>query len=192
MSRALIIVDVQNDFCEGGSLAVEGGHGVAASITDFVGLDRASGSYNYVVASKDWHIDPGGHFAPEGSEPDYVASWPVHCAAGTDGAAFSPQLNVAVDEVFLKGQYSNGYSSFEGVASSNEQVGLSDWLAARSVERLDVVGIATDYCVRATALDAANAGLETSVLVSHCAGVAADSSTAALEELAAAGVSIVE
>ncbi len=192
MSRALIIVDVQNDFCEGGSLAVEGGHAVAASITDLVGLDRAGGRYGYVVASKDWHIDPGQHFAEPGTSPDFVTSWPVHCAAGTQGAAFSPKLQVALDEVFLKGQYSNGYSSFEGVAGSSEGVGLGDWLAERGVEAVDVAGIATDYCVRATALDAAAAGFETAVLVGHCAGVAPDSSAAALEELAAAGVTIVD
>ncbi len=192
MSRALIIVDVQNDFCEGGSLAVEGGHAVAASITDLVGLDRAGGNYGYVVASKDWHIDPGQHFAEPGTNPDFVTSWPVHCAAGTQGAAFSPKLQVALDEVFLKGQYSNGYSSFEGVAGSSEGVGLGDWLAERGVEAVDVVGIATDYCVRATALDAAAAGFETAVLVGHCAGVAPDSSAAALEELSAAGVTIVD
>ena len=191
MSKALIIVDVQNDFCEGGSLAVEGGHAVAASITDLVGLDRAGGSYGFVVASKDWHIDPGQHFAEKGTNPDFVTSWPVHCAAGTQGAAFSPNLQVALDEVFLKGQYSNGYSSFEGVAGSSEGVGLRDWLAERGVEAVDVVGIATDYCVRATALDAAAAGFDTSVLVAHCAGVAPDSSAAALEEMAAEGVTIV-
>ena len=192
MSKALIIVDVQNDFCEGGSLAVEGGHAVAASITDLVGLDRAGGSYGFVVASKDWHIDPGQHFAEKGTNPDFVTSWPVHCAAGTQGAAFSPNLQVALDEVFLKGQYSNGYSSFEGVAGSSEDVGLRDWLAERGVEAVDVVGIATDYCVRATALDAAAAGFDTSVLVTHCAGVATDSSAAALEEMAAAGVTVID
>ena len=191
MHRALIIVDVQNDFCEGGSLAVEGGHAVAASITDLVGLDRAGGRYDYVVASKDWHIDPGEHYAAPGTNPDFVTSWPVHCAAGTQGAAFSPKLQVALDEVFLKGQYSSGYSSFEGVAGSSEDVGLRDWLAERGVEAVDVVGIATDHCVRATALAAAEAGFDTAVLVAHCAGVAADSTAAALEEMTSAGVVIV-
>ena len=191
MHRALIIVDVQNDFCEGGSLAVEGGHAVAASITDLVGLDRAGGRYDYVVASKDWHIDPGEHYAAPGANPDFATSWPVHCAAGTQGAAFSPSLQVALDEVFLKGQYSSGYSSFEGVAGSSEDVGLRDWLAERGVEAVDVVGIATDYCVRATALAASAAGFDTSVLVAHCAGVAADSTAAALEEMTSAGVTIV-
>ena len=191
MPRALIVVDVQNDFCEGGALAVEGGHAVAASITDLAGLDRAGGVYDYVVASKDWHIDPGEHFAAPGTDPDFATSWPVHCAAGTPGAAFSPALEVAIDEVFLKGQYSSGYSSFEGVASSSEDVGLRDWLTERGIEAVDMVGIATDYCVRATALAAAEAGFDTSVLVAHCAGVAPDSTAAALDEMAAAGVTVV-
>ena len=190
--RALIIVDVQNDFCEGGALAVEGGHAVAASITDLAGSDRAGGVYDYVVASKDWHIDPGEHFAAPGTDPDFATSWPVHCAAGTSGAAFSPALEVAIDEVFLKGQYSSGYSSFEGVAGSSEDVGLRDWLTERGIEAVDVVGIATDHCVRATVLAAAEAGFDTSVLVAHCAGVAADSTAAALDEMAAAGVSIID
>lgn len=192
MRKALIIVDVQNDFCEGGSLAVAGGHGVAESISDLVGLDRAGGRYDYVVASKDWHIDPGDHFAAAGAGPDFENSWPVHCAAGTPGAAFSPALKVAVDEVFLKGQYSGGYSSFEGVAaSSGEDAELRDWLEERGVTAVDVAGIATDHCVRATALDAVQAGFSTAVLISHCVGVAEESSAAALEEMAAAGVAVV-
>ena len=191
MKRALIIVDVQNDFCEGGALAVEGGRAVAASIADLVGLDRAGDRYDQVVASKDWHIDPGSHFAAAGTDPDFETSWPVHCAAGTPGAAFSPALEVAIDEVFLKGQYSSGYSSFEGVAGSSEDVGLRDWLKERSVTSVDVVGIATDYCVRATALAAAEAGFDTSVLVGLCAGVAPDSTAAAVDEMTAAGVTIV-
>ena len=191
MKRALIIVDVQNDFCEGGTLAVEGGRAVAASIADLVGLDRAGDRYDQVVASKDWHIDPGSHFAAAGTDPDFETSWPVHCAAGTPGAAFSPALEVAIDEVFLKGQYSSGYSSFEGVAGSSEDVGLRDWLKERSVTSVDVVGIATDYCVRATALAAAEAGFDTTVLVGLCAGVAPDSTAAAVDEMTAAGVTIV-
>ncbi len=190
MRRALIVVDVQNDFCEGGALAVEGGHAVAASITGLVGSER-SGAYQQVVASKDWHIDPGGHFAAPGTDPDFVTSWPVHCAAGTPGAAFSPALEVAMDEVFLKGQYGSGYSSFEGVASSSEDVGLRDWLVERGVEAVDVVGLATDHCVRATALAAVAEGFDTSVLLEHCAGVAADSTAAAVTEMAAAGVTII-
>ena len=190
--RALIIVDVQNDFCEGGAMAVEGGHAVAAAITDLVGFDRAGGGYDYVVASKDWHIDPGEHFAAPGTDPDFVTTWPVHCAAGTPGAAFSPDLQVALDEVFLKGQSEPGYSGFQGVAGSSEDVGLADWLTQRGVEAVDVVGLATDHCVRATALDAASAGFDTSVLVAQCAGVAPETVTAALEELAAAGVTVVD
>ncbi len=192
LRKALLIVDVQNDFCEGGSLAVAGGHAVAESISDLVGLNRAEGRYDYVIASKDWHIDPGEHFAANGDTPDFDKSWPVHCKADTQGAAFSPKLQVALDEVFLKGHYSGGYSSFEGVAASGEDVSLRDWLNERRVTSVDVAGIATDHCVRATALDAAEAGFLTSVLISHCVGVAKDSTVAAVEELAAAGVAIVD
>ncbi len=191
MHKALIIVDVQNDFCEGGSLAVAGGHAVAESISGLVGLDRAGGRYDYVVASKDWHIDPGGHFAAGGTNPDFESSWPMHCVSGTQGAAFSPKLQVALDEVFLKGHYSSGYSSFEGVAVSNEDTGLRGWLAERDVTAVDVVGIATDHCVRATALAAVEAGFSTAVLIAHCAGVAEKSTVEAVEELTAAGVAVV-
>ena len=191
VEKALIIVDVQNDFCEGGALAVDGGHAVAESITDWVGDDRAAGVYSYVVASKDWHIDPGAHFAAPGAEPDYATSWPVHCAASTPGAAFSPKLQVALDEVFLKGQYSSGYSSFEGVSADNQETALADWLAERGVDAVDVVGIATDYCVRATALDATSAGFDVSVLVQHCAGVSDDTTATALNEMTAAGITVI-
>ena len=204
MRRALLIVDVQNDFCEGGALAVAGGGSVARSITKLAGLDRAGGAYDYVVATKDWHIDPGSHFAASGGAPDFVDTWPVHCVAGTPGAAFHPDLEVALDEVFLKGRFTAGYTGFEGLSSNaSGRTGphsaaaaaergdlLGDWLSARGVTGVDVVGIATDYCVRATALDAVAAGFATTVLAAHCAGVDEGTSSAALDELAAAGVAV--
>lgn len=181
--RALIIVDVQNDFCEGGSLAVSGGAAVARAVN---GLLAGSHGYDHVVATKDYHIDPGAHFS---AHPDYVDSWPPHCVAGTGGADFHPDLDTtAVEAVFLKGAHSAAYSGFEG---SCEGVGLADWLRARGVDEVDVVGIATDYCVRATAEDAARAGLRTRVLVDLTAGVAADSTTTALAAMAGAGVELV-
>lgn len=188
MSRALIVVDVQNDFCEGGSLAVEGGGGVARSISALVGTDRAAGDYDLVVATKDWHVDPGGHFADLEVGPNFLDTWPVHCVADTDGAAFHPQLDIAVDEVFLKGRRTASYTGFDGVAAADESVGLGDWLRARGVTEVDVVGLATDHCVRATALDAHAAGFSTRVLLEHCAGVAPDTTEAALAEMADAGV----
>lgn len=182
VSNALIVVDVQNDFCEGGSLAVASGAETGARITELLG----EGGYDYVVATRDHHIDPGAHFSVQ---PDFVTTWPRHCEAGTPGASFHPTLDVgAIDVVFSKGQYSAGYSGFDGTTGSGER--LADWLRARDVTDVDVVGIATDHCVRATALDAASAGLATRVLLDLCVGVAEETTVAAVDELADAGVEI--
>lgn len=178
MARALIIVDVQLDFCEGGSLAVAGGAAVADRI------NAVTGRYDQVVATRDYHIDPGAHFS---TEPDYRDSWPVHCRVGTPGAAFHPALDVApIRAVFSKGEYTAAYSGFEGHAGDGTT--LADWLRARDIIEVDVVGIATDYCVRATALDAARAGFATSVLLDLCAGVAPETTARALDELRAADI----
>lgn len=180
--RALLIVDVQNDFCEGGSLAVAGGTAVAHGIN---ALLAAGGRYDHVVATKDFHVDPGGHFA---EHPDFVGSWPPHCVAGSHGARFHPDLVTApIEAVFHKGAYAAAYSGFEGFADG---VSLAEWLRARGVDEVDVVGIATDYCVRATAEDAARAGFTTRVLVGLTAGVAPDTTAAALQQMRAAGVEI--
>jgi nicotinamidase/pyrazinamidase len=185
VSRALIIVDVQNDFCEGGSLAVAGGAGVAAAISET--LAASPGRWAHVVATRDYHIDPGAHFS---ERPDYVDSWPAHCVVGTAGADFHPSLDTsAVEEVFHKGHHAAAYSGFEGKAS--EGVDLETWLRSRSVTEVDVVGIATDHCVRATALDAAQAGFDTTVLLDLTAGVAAPTTEAALAQLRAAAVTLV-
>ncbi|RZU37237.1 nicotinamidase/pyrazinamidase [Streptomyces sp. BK022] len=187
MRRALIVVDVQNDFCEGGSLAVAGGADVAAAITELIGQAAGSG-YRHVVATRDHHIAPGGHFA---DNPDYVHSWPAHCVAGTEGVGFHPNFapavaSGAVDAVFDKGAYSAAYSGFEGTDENGAT--LADWLRGRGVEEVDVVGIATDHCVRATALDAAAEGFRTHVLLDLTAGVAQETTARALESLREAGV----
>ncbi|MFD4394078.1 isochorismatase family protein [Kitasatospora sp. NPDC058478] len=189
MHRALIVVDVQNDFCEGGSLAVAGGAEVAAAITDLIA--ESSPGYQHILATRDHHIDPGDHFS---TEPDYVTSWPVHCVAGTEGVGFHPNfapsvISGAVEAVFDKGAYSAAYSGFEGLDENNR--GLVEWLLERQVDEIDVVGIATDHCVRATALDAARAGFTTRVLLDLTAGVAPATTAAALAELRAAGVELV-
>ncbi|MDI6408312.1 isochorismatase family protein [Streptomyces albus] len=186
MHRALIVVDVQNDFCEGGSLAVAGGADVAAAITDLVG--DASAGYRHVVATRDTHIDPGEHFS---ETPDFVRSWPPHCVAGTEGVGFHPNFSPAVasgsiEAVFDKGAHTAAYSGFEGVDENG--VGLADWLRAKDVTEVDVVGIATDHCVRETALDAAREGFRTQVLLDLTAGVAPKTVERALEELREAGV----
>jgi nicotinamidase/pyrazinamidase len=179
--RALVIVDVQLDFCEGGSLAVAGGASVAARI------NALTGGYDHVVATRDYHVDPGGHFS---ADPDYVDTWPVHCRVGTAGAAFHPALDVApIEAVFAKGAHEAAYSGFEGREPGG--AGLTQWLRAREVTQVDVVGIATDHCVRATALDAVRAGFATWVLTEFTAGVAPETTAAALTQLRAAGVKVV-
>ncbi|MEW2419615.1 isochorismatase family protein [Streptomyces nigra] len=189
MRRALIVVDVQNDFCEGGSLAVAGGADVAAAITELIGQAAGSG-YQHVVATRDHHIAPGGHFS---AHPDFVRSWPAHCVAGTEGVGFHPNFapavaSGAIDAVFDKGAYAAAYSGFEGADENG--VRLADWLRAREVTEVDVVGIATDHCVRATALDAAREAFRTQVLLDLTAGVSAETTERALEELREAGVEL--
>ncbi|MEU6240579.1 isochorismatase family protein [Streptomyces sp. NPDC047024] len=189
MRRALIVVDVQNDFCEGGSLAVAGGADVAAAITELIGQAAGTG-YRHIVATRDHHIAPGGHFA---DNPDYAHSWPAHCVAGTEGVGFHPNFapavaSGAVDAVFDKGAYSAAYSGFEGADENG--TGLSEWLRERGVEEVDVVGIATDHCVKATALDSARAGFRTHVLLDLTAGVAQETTDQALESLREAGVKL--
>ena len=183
MTRALIVVDVQNDFCEGGSLAVTGGAAVAAGIGAL-----ATSGYDHVVATRDVHVDPGDHFS---DTPDFRTSWPVHCVTGTPGASFHPALDVApIEAVFDKGAYTSAYSGFEGSTHNETDTGLAAWLDEHGVDAVDVVGLATDHCVRATALDAARHGLTTAVLLHHCAGVAPDTTADALDELRSAGVTI--
>ena len=188
-----MIVDVQNDFCEGGSLAVDGGAAVASGLTAFL-ADHA-GDYDAVVTTQDWHIDPGSHFA---ESPDFVDSWPPHCVAGTPGADFHPDLETAgVDAMFRKGQYAAAYSGFEGhlaqygdaQGTSDDSVALDEWLRQRGIDAVDVAGIATDYCVKATAMDAARAGYATRVLVGLCAGIAGDLSPT-YRDLEDAGVAL--
>ncbi|GAA2432553.1 isochorismatase family protein [Streptomyces macrosporus] len=189
MHRALIVVDVQNDFCEGGSLAVAGGADVAAAITDLIGQTTAG--YRHVVATRDHHVAPGDHFS---DRPDFHHSWPPHCVAGTEGVGFHPNFapavaSGAIDAVFDKGAYAAAYSGFEGADENG--VPLDRWLRAHEVAEVDVVGIATDHCVRATALDAAREGFRTRVLLGLTAGVAAETTEKALQELREAGVELV-
>jgi len=182
--RALIIVDVQNDFCEGGSLAVAGGAAVARGISSLL-ASRGHG-YDHVVATQDYHIDPGGHFA---ANPDYAQSWPPHCVAGTNGAEFYPDLDTGpVEAVFRKGAHAAAYSGFEG--ADEHGTSLADWLRQHDVDQVDVVGIATDYCVRATAADAAANGFRTNVLLGLTAGVAPGTTAGATAALQDAGVTV--
>ncbi|MDI5969929.1 isochorismatase family protein [Streptomyces sp. SL13] len=187
--RALIVVDVQKDFCEGGNVPVKGGADRAAAIAELIG--RAHGTtYAHVVATRDHHIDPGGHFS---DHPDFKDSFPVHCVVGTEGGTFHPHFEPAmasgaVDAVFFKGAHSASKSGFEG--ADEHGTPLARWLRDHGVGAVDVVGIATDHCVRATALDAVKAGFRTHVLLDYTAGVAADTTRQALTDLRAAGVEL--
>ena len=190
MTRALFIIDVQNDFTEGGSLGVDGGTAVATGISSL--LARHPHRYDHVFASRDWHDatnSNGGHFA-DGAEPDYENTWPSHCVAGTYGAEYHAELATnAVDVHVRKGMGRPAYSIFEGTTTNDETVaGLLDSLG---VTEIDVAGIATDYCVRQSALHAIESGRSVRILADLVAGVAADSSAAALVELEAAGAEIV-
>jgi nicotinamidase/pyrazinamidase len=205
MSRALIIVDVQNDFCEGGSLAVAGGADVAGAISEYV--DAHHIEFDHIVATQDWHIDPGAHFS---DTPDFKDSWPRHCVAGTRGAELHPDLDTEyVQAYFQKGQFAAAYSGFEGLlapedavptgerqpgvlpgslgagadayAPADSAIGLDDWLQSHDVEDVVVVGIATDYCVMATSLDAVQAGYSVTVIRSLTAGIAEDLDDAVAE-----------
>jgi nicotinamidase/pyrazinamidase len=193
MTHALIVVDVQNDFCEGGSMGVNGGASVAFKIGEVLhawqearGDPQETPAYNYVVATRDHHIEPGDHFS---GNPDFVHSWPPHCVADTDGAAFHPNLDPQpFDAIFNKGEHAAAYSGFEG--KTPDGVLLADWLRGNGVGSVDIVGIATDHCVRATALDAAREGLSTRVLLELTAGVAPETTRRAISELQNAGVKL--
>jgi nicotinamidase/pyrazinamidase len=189
--RALVIVDVQNDFCEDGSLAVAGGAAVAGRVSEHVA--QHSDRYAAIVATKDWHIEPGDHF---GNPPDFVDSWPAHCHANTSGAEFHPNLSsaVAIDdvvsEVFKKGEYTASYSGFEGASESGTS--LADWLRGHGIESVDVVGIATRGCVKATAISAVEEGFAVRVLEDLCADPAEppDGTANAISEMVGKGIQV--
>ncbi|RWZ46293.1 isochorismatase family protein [Labedella phragmitis] len=190
MARALLIVDVQNDFTEGGALGVTGGTAVAEGVTAY--LRGNTRRYDLVLASRDWH-DPegsnGGHFAD--GLPDYIDTWPRHCVAGTPGADYHPAIDTALVDVHVrKGQGVPAYSLFEGTTDDGSSAGAV--LSAHGVTEVDVVGIATDHCVRASALDAIEHGLHVRVLTDLVAGVAPDPSTTALAEIVRQGGELME
>ncbi|WP_035012153.1 isochorismatase family protein [Corynebacterium jeikeium] len=200
---AIIVVDVQNDFVDG-SLGTDRGLEVARGINAWLGgLVHAEGeeaeasdgssvaSRPLIVGTKDWHIKPEGHFAPEGEEPDYKDTWPVHCVADTHGAQVCAELNPElVDVWFHKGEYTAAYSGFEGHLAGEEQT-LQQWLNSHEVENVTIVGIATDFCVRATALDALNAGFHVRVIEQLCSAVTEQGGKSAIQELEDAGAEII-
>ncbi|WP_342318313.1 nicotinamidase [Corynebacterium mayonis] len=182
MATALVIVDVQGDFCPGGSLATTRGDEIAAKVAELISGEHG---YTHVVATQDWHIDPGIHFSVN---PDYTDTWPVHCVADTEGAAIREPINTSLIEAFFrKGEYTAAYSGFEGSA---EGVPLAEWLRKQGVDTLDVCGIATDHCVRATALDGLKEGFIVRVLRELCAPVSEERGERALHELENAGATL--
>lgn len=204
MAKALIIVDVQNDFCAGGALATDRGAKVASLISEYV--EDNHHRYEAFVATQDWHIDPGAHFS---DTPDFVDSWPVHCVANTEGAEIHPNLDTDYIEVyFRKGRYEAAYSGFEGLQAPEESVmtgehepgatlddegpktPLADWLDEREIQDVDIVGIATDYCVLATAKDAVDAGYETCVLIDLTAPVHEDKLDEVIAEMEDEGITV--
>ncbi|HCN39545.1 isochorismatase family protein [Rothia sp. (in: high G+C Gram-positive bacteria)] len=206
MPKALIIVDVQNDFCEGGSLATERGAEVAALISEYI--ETRHGDYEAIVATLDWHVNPGDHFS---DTPDYKTSWPRHCVAESRGADTHENLDTDYIEAFFrKGAFEAAYSGFEGLLAPENSVmtgereagaavedetpklSLDDWLQEHEITDVDVVGIATDFCVKATALDAVDAGYETRVLLDLTAPVSEEGQDDAVDELEDAGVTVTE
>jgi nicotinamidase/pyrazinamidase len=190
---AAVVVDVQNDFTEGGSLAVGGGAEVAAAIS----ARLAEGGYDTVVATRDHHVDPGAHFSPT---PDFVTSWPAHCVVGSGGEELHPALDRShLQAVFDKGEHAAAYSGFEGHLSGSGPggsgdaagTGLADWLRAAGVDAVEVMGIATDHCVLATALDAAAEGFAVTVRLDLTAGVSPATSADAVERMRQAGITLV-
>lgn len=191
--KALIVVDVQNDFITG-SLAVTDAEATAARIATLLGSEDAAKAYDIVVFTQDWHINPGDHFS---DTPDFKDAWPVHARANTWGADLHKDVAAAArgfkgrTATFHKGMYSAAYSGFEG--EENEYGGkLAKWLRAFEVTDLDIVGIATDYCVKATAIDAVREGFTTSVLIPFTATVTPEGAVAARQEMTEAGVRVEE
>ena len=204
MAKALIIVDVQNDFCAGGALATDRGAKVASLISEYV--EDNHHRYEAVVATQDWHIDPGAHFS---DTPDFVDSWPVHCVANTEGAEIHPNLDTDyIEAYFRKGRHEAAYSGFEGLQAPEESVmtgehepgatlddegpktPLADWLDEHEIQDVDIVGIATDYCVLATAKDAVDAGYETRVLIDLTAPVHEDKLDEVIAEMEDEGITV--
>ncbi len=191
MAKALLVIDVQNDFCEGGALACEGGAAVASKISSFIRDHKAY--YNFVIASRDWHTpndSNDGHFPPAGVQPDLVRTWPLHCIAGTSGAEYHTNMDQSLIDIHIKkGQSANGYSIFDGITDQGDS--FEEVLQKHAITEVDVVGIATDYCVRASALDSAKHGLSVKVISSLTAGVSAESIERAIDEMVDAGVTVV-
>lgn len=186
LRRALILVDVQPTFCEGGALPSPGANAVSERVGAYAAAHRSE--YDLVVTTQDWHIDPGAHFS---ETPDFVDTWPPHGVAGTAEAELHPALaGLAVDASVKKGMYAAAYSGFEGVDESGRT--LAQILEAAHVRAVDVVGLVESHCVKETALDARRLGLATRVLTDLTVPVSPELGAQARERMAAAGVELVD
>ena len=198
MSKALIIVDVQPTFCEGGELGVEGGNAVAERIAEYVETHR--NEYSYVATTQDWHVEPGRHWS---DDPDYVDTWPVHGKAGTANAGLHPAIAaLGIGHHFKKGQYSPSYSGFEGLEDNTDRIPtreevaadltagrtLANALEAAGITRVDVVGLAESHCVKEAALDARKLGYETHVIEELTEPVSEELGVDARRQMREAGV----
>ena len=198
MSKALIIVDVQPTFCEGGELGVEGGNAVAERIAEYVETHR--NEYSYVATTQDWHVEPGRHWS---DDPDYVDTWPVHGKAGTANAGLHPAIEaLGIGHHFKKGQYSPSYSGFEGLEDNTDRIPtreevaadltagrtLANALESAGITRVDVVGLAESHCVKETALDARKLGYETHVIEELTEPVSEELGVDARRQMREAGV----
>ncbi|MBW3087344.1 isochorismatase family protein [Bifidobacterium sp. 82T24] len=201
-TKALIIVDVQPTFCEGGELGVAGGNAVAERIAAYVNANR--GDYAYIATTQDWHIVPGAHFS---EHPDFVDSWPPHGVAGTPNADLHPAITALnIQHHFKKGQYSAAYSGFEGIEDNSDRQQsrsevrialeqghtLANALKTAGITDVDVVGIAESHCVKETALDAVRLGYHTRVFTDLTVPVSAELGEQARREMATAGVELIE
>ena len=198
MTKALIVVDVQPTFCEGGELGVAGGNAVAERIARYVAEHRSE--YAYIATTQDWHVDPGTHWS---DQPDFVDTWPVHGKAGTPNAQLHPAIAaLRIEHHFKKGQYSPSYSGFEGYEDNTDRIAtraqavddarnamtLAGALDAAEVTRIDVVGLAESHCVKETALDAKRLGYEVHVIERLAEPVSEELGVAARRQMREAGV----
>ncbi|MDG2496798.1 MAG: isochorismatase family protein [Aquiluna sp.] len=190
MARAILVIDVQVDFCEGGALACSGGAATASRISEH--LKKHASDYDFVIASRDWHTahdSNGGHFPDPDDQPDYVNNWPLHCIAGESGSEYHPNLDQSLIGIHIKkGQGAPGYSIFEGTADSGQT--FQELISEFEITQVDVVGIATDYCVRASALDAKRIGLDVRVITGLTAGVAQESIENSIDQMIDAGIEV--
>lgn len=185
-SRALIIVDVQPTFCEGGALGVEGGNAIAHAIADFVTTNESE--YELIVTTQDWHVDPGSHFS---DTPDFIDTWPPHGVAGTPEAELHPEIaDLSVDVHVKKGEYSAAYSGFEGVDPRGRT--LEEVLRSTHLSTIDIVGIAESHCVKETALDALRSGWRVRVFTDLTVPVSPELGEEARREMDEAGVELLE